>query len=96
MGSVPCALPLQVVGKLRKDASLVYPYGGPQKPRGRRRVYGERVQWTNLDPSHWQDEGELEKGVRLHSAVLHHRSLASEFGASGAGGSLARTATTAP
>jgi hypothetical protein len=70
-----CALHLQVVGKLRKDASLVYPYRGPQKPRGRRRVYGERVQWSNLDETHWQNEGELDKGVRLHSAVLHHKSL---------------------
>jgi hypothetical protein len=70
-----CALQLQVVGKLRKDAGLVYPYHGPQKPRGRRRVYGERVQWSNLDQSHWQDEGELEKGVRLQSALLHHRTL---------------------
>jgi hypothetical protein len=70
-----CALQLQVVGKLRKDASLVYPYRGPQKPRGRRRVYGERVQWSNLDQTHWQNEGEVDKGVRLHSAVLHHKSL---------------------
>jgi hypothetical protein len=69
------ALDLHVVGKLRKDAALVYPYRGPQKPRGRRRVYGERVRWAHLDGTHWQDEGELEKGVRLHSAVLHHKSL---------------------
>ena len=38
-------------------------------------MYGERVQWSNLDETHWQDEGELDKGVRLHSAVLHHKSL---------------------
>jgi DDE superfamily endonuclease len=70
-----CDLDLHVVGKLRKDASLVYPYDGPQKRRGRRRLYGERVQWLNLDQSHWQDEGEAEKGVQLQSAVLHHRTL---------------------
>jgi Transposase DDE domain len=38
-------------------------------------VYSERVQWPNLDQTHWQDEGEVDKGVRLHSAVLHHKSL---------------------
>ncbi len=69
------ALELEVVGKLRHDAALVYPYDGPQKARGRRRVYGERVRWSHLDQRHWQDEGEVEKGVRLHSAVLHHKSL---------------------
>ena len=38
-------------------------------------MYGERVRWSHLDQSHWQDEGELEKGMRLHSALLHHKSL---------------------
>jgi hypothetical protein len=70
-----CDVDLQVVGKLRKDAGLVYPYVGPQKQRGRRRIYGERVQWSNLDQSYWQNEGEMDKGVRLHSALLHHRTL---------------------
>lgn len=70
-----CDVDLHVVGKLRKDAGLVYPYLGPQKRRGRRRLYGERVQWSNLDQSYWQDEGEVAKGVRLQSALLHHRTL---------------------
>jgi hypothetical protein len=70
-----CDLKLHVIGKLRKDAGLVYLYRGPQKRRGRRRVYGERVQWSDLDQSCWQDEGEMDKGVRLQSASLRHRSL---------------------
>lgn len=86
-----CALHLHVVGKLRKDASLVYLYHGPQKPRGRRRVYDKRVQWSNLEPSHWQDEGELDKDVRLHSALLHHKSLG-RLVRSGASGSFATAA----
>jgi hypothetical protein len=64
-----------VVDKLRKDAGLVYAYLGPQKRRGRRRLYGERVQWSDLDETCWQDEGEVDKGVQLHSALLHHRTL---------------------
>jgi len=70
-----CDMDLHVVGKLRKDAALVHPYDGPQKPRGRRRVYGERVCWSHLDQTYWQDEGEVEQRVRVHSAVLHHKSL---------------------
>jgi hypothetical protein len=70
-----CGVNLHVVGKLRKDAGLVYLYRGPQKQRGRRRLYGERVQWSDLDQSYWKNEGEMDKGVQLHSALLHHRTL---------------------
>ena len=69
------ALDLDVIGKLRHDASLCHLYTGSQKARGRRRVRGERVNWKNLDLSLWHNEGEMEKGTCLYSAVVFHNSL---------------------
>jgi hypothetical protein len=70
-----CALRLEMVGKLRRDANLRYLYSGKQKRRGRPRLYDGKVLWKAFEPQRWQDEGELEPGVRLWSACLHHVSL---------------------
>jgi len=69
------ALELDVVGKLRRDASLCHVYSGPQKARGRRRVRGEKISWKSLDLSLWRNEGEIEKGTRLFSLDVFHNSL---------------------
>lgn len=47
-------LGLHVIGKLRCDANLRYFYGGPQKSRGRKRLYSERVDFFAIDapPEH--------------------------------------------
>jgi hypothetical protein len=66
---------LEVIGKLRHNASLSHLYVGSQKKRGRRRIRGQRVDWKSLDLSLWKDEGEIERGTRLYSAVVLHNSL---------------------
>jgi hypothetical protein len=70
-----CALGLDLIGKLRRDAALWYRYDGPQKARGRRRVRGDKVQWKQLDLTLWQDGGKLDETTHLYSAVLHHDTL---------------------
>ena len=70
-----CALGMEIVGKLRRDANLRYLYNGPQKSRGRRRLYAGKVQWSNLDMRRWKSEGAIEKGIHLYSASLYHASL---------------------
>lgn len=47
-------LDLHVIGKLRCDASLRYFYHGPQKPRGRKRLYSDAVDFHAIDspPNH--------------------------------------------
>jgi hypothetical protein len=70
-----CALQLDVIGKLRHNASLCYLYAGSQKARGRKRFRGERVQWAHLDLSLWQKEGEIERGIHLYTVVAYHDSL---------------------
>lgn len=69
------ALELEVVGKLRHDSSLCHLYTGPQKNRGRRRVRGQRINWKKLDLSLLQNEGEVEKGTHIYSAVTFHNSF---------------------
>ena len=66
---------LHVVSRLRCNANVRYLYTGEQKPRGRRRLYDGKVHWDQLDVQRWNDEGELEPGVRLYSATLNHLSL---------------------
>lgn len=48
------ALQLHAIGKLRRDANLKYFYTGPQKPRGRKRLYGGKVDFPLIDspPEH--------------------------------------------
>ena len=70
-----CALGLEMVGKLRRDANLRYLFQGKQKPRGRRRLYDAKVLWKQFEPQRWHDEGEVEPGVHLYSACLFHLSL---------------------
>ena len=47
-------LDLHAIGKLRRDADLKYFYTGPQKPRGRKRRYGGKVDLLQIDspPDH--------------------------------------------
>ncbi|NJN23651.1 MAG: transposase [Acaryochloridaceae cyanobacterium RL_2_7] len=49
-----CELDLHAIGKLRHDAHLKYFYTGPQKPRGRKRLYGGKVDLHHIDspPAH--------------------------------------------
>jgi hypothetical protein len=70
-----CALEMDVVGKLRRDANLRYLYHGSQQGRGRPRKYAGKVEWSNLDMRRWKKEGELEPGVQLLTATVHHVSL---------------------
>ncbi len=42
-------LNLHAIGKLRRDADLKYFYTGPQKPRGRKRLYAGKVDLLHID-----------------------------------------------
>jgi hypothetical protein len=61
-------LDLEVIGKLRHDANLHYLYEGPQKPRGRRRLYAGKVSFDELSP--WQALGEVKPNVSLYTTLV--------------------------
>lgn len=59
---------LHLVSKLRHDANLRYLYTGPQKARGRRRLYDGKVHFSDLTRMHWvAQEGDLS----IHTAVVN-------------------------
>ena len=63
-----------IVSRLRKDANLRYIYNGPQKQRGRKRIYAGHVDLNNL--SAW-DVVDLKDapGLEARSLVVNHPHL---------------------
>ncbi len=67
------ALDLHLISKLRRDADLRYLYTGQQKPRGARRKYDGKVDFTDLNRLTFVEQ--LEAGLTLYTAVVWHVSL---------------------
>jgi hypothetical protein len=68
------ALDLHVIGKLRTDANLRYLYDGPQKKRGRHRLYDGKVDLTDRSRLTWVSAPESD--LNLYTQVVWHVSLA--------------------
>ncbi len=56
---------LHLISKLRHDSALYFKYTGTYSGKGRRRTYGERVDYNNL-PSKNQVSDKTEKNIRTH------------------------------
>ncbi len=52
---------LHRISTLRKNAGLYFNYTGIQKPRGRRKKYGQKVDYTNLSNDYLVDEKSTEE-----------------------------------
>jgi hypothetical protein len=68
-----CALELDLISKLRIDADLRYLHDGPQKARGARRKYGDKVVFSDL--SRLELVEEIEPGIALYTQTVWHVSL---------------------
>jgi hypothetical protein len=68
---------LHLVSKLRRDAALYLRYTGPQKSRGPRKRYGQKIDYRQL-PEQYLVERRLEDGceTRIYQAELLHREFA--------------------
>ena len=66
-------LDLDVIGKLRCDANLKFLYDGPQKRRGRPRLYDGKVDLT--DPTRFELVSQLDDEITLYTAVVFSVSL---------------------
>ena len=53
---------LQVISKLRYDAALYFSYDGPYAGRGKRKKYGKKLDYPNIDAKHLQ-ESSVEKDI---------------------------------
>ncbi|GJQ33815.1 MAG: transposase [Ignavibacteriaceae bacterium] len=54
---------LHLISKLRADAALYFPYTGPQKKRGARKKYGQKLDYTHL-PEPYLQETTVQDGIQ--------------------------------
>ena len=68
---------MHLISKLRYDAALYFLYEGEQKARGRRKRYGDKVDYHNL-PARFLVNSFREKGIRtdIYQAPMLHKSFA--------------------
>ena len=46
---------LQLISKLKYNAALTFKYSGEQASRGRKRIYGDKVDAHNIPQTHWKE-----------------------------------------
>ena len=64
---------LHLISKLRADTALYFPYTGPQKKRGARKKYGQKLDYAHL-PEQFLKETTVENGIQTkiyHLTVWH-------------------------
>jgi len=71
------ALDLHLICKLRNDAALYFPYRGEQKGKGRRRIYGSKLDFDNI-PAQNLVKTLTEDGLQtaIYHATLLHKAFA--------------------
>jgi putative transposase len=77
MQMVGQSLSLHLISKLRNDSALYFIYDGPQKPVGRKRIYGAKVQYDQI-PAQYLVETSTQDGIQtdLYQATMVHKSFA--------------------
>jgi len=74
--SITSRSPLEIVGRLRNDANLRYPFKGKQKEgRGRKRIYGDKVDVNNVDRRKIRFCFEESLDVEIFSGIVYSVSL---------------------
>ena len=73
--ALPCGLHL--ISKLRSDAALYFLYDGPQKARGPRKRYGDKIDYAQI-PEQYRRETNIKDGIRtdIYQAEMVHNSFA--------------------
>jgi len=56
---------LHLISKLRADAALYFPYTGPQKKRGARKKYGQKLDYAHL-PEQYLQETTVRDGIQTN------------------------------
>jgi hypothetical protein len=68
---------LHLISKLRCDSALYFRYNGPQKKKGPRRKYGQKVDYRNIPNQYLVEkrtDGDIE--TRIYQAEMLHREFA--------------------
>lgn len=77
MQMVRQCLSLHIISKLRNDSALYFLYDGPQKPNGRKRIYGAKIDYQNI-PLRYLVSTTTQERVRteIFQATMLHKSFA--------------------
>jgi len=77
MQMVHQSLSLHLISKLRNDSALYFLYDGPQKPTGRKRIYGAKIQYDNI-PAKYLVQTATHDGIQtdIYQATMLHKSFA--------------------
>ena len=77
MQMVHQSLSLHLISKLRNDSALYFLYDGPQKPTGRKRIYGAKIQYDNI-PAKYLVQTASHDGIQtdIYQATMLHKSFA--------------------
>lgn len=71
------SLALHLICKLRSDSALYFPYSGEQASKGRRRIYGNKLDFDNIPAKYrmksWTEEGIL---TEIYQVALLHKAFA--------------------
>jgi hypothetical protein len=62
---------LHLISKLRHDANLRWLYNGPQKPRGRRKLYDGKVYFDKKLSDRFEYAGQVD-GVQLYTSIVNN------------------------
>ena len=67
-------LKLHLVSKLNRNAALYFPYTGEQKPKGKKRIYGSKLDYDKI-PQCYLKESTIEDGVRtdIYQMAMRHK-----------------------
>jgi len=77
MQMVRQCLSLHLVSKLRNDSALYFLYDGPQKPVGRKRIYGAKIKYDHI-PLKYLVQTATQDGIQtdVYQAPMLHKSFA--------------------
>ncbi len=77
MQMVRQCLSLHLISKLRYDSALYFLYEGPQKPKGRKRVYGDKIDYDAI-PSQYLVQTDTHEDIQtdIYQATMRHKSFA--------------------
>jgi len=68
---------LHLISKLKKNSNLYFKFDGVQKKRGRKKVYGDVVEYDNIDEHYLQEsssEGDIE--IEIYQLEVIHKKIA--------------------
>ena len=67
---------LQLISKLQKNSALYYPFKDEQKTKGATRVYGNKIEYDNIDDVYLKDTNTKDNIItKIYQIEMLHKKL---------------------